>query len=86
MSPFIVLESDKKTMVTGNLEVHYIPEKASSEIQVTPKTFEYINLNGNQLSTDDLLNLGRGHYKIKVIIIKIDLIIFIFNPYIRTLY
>ncbi|KAH9511992.1 hypothetical protein DERF_010410 [Dermatophagoides farinae] len=62
----IVLESDKKTMVTGNLEVHYIPEKASSEIQVTPKTFEYINLNGNQLSTDDLLNLGRGHYKIKL--------------------
>lgn len=54
-------------MVTGNLEVHYIPEKASSEIQIKQKTFEYINLNGNQLSTDDLLNLGQGYYKIKVI-------------------
>nr|XP_027200650.1 histidine ammonia-lyase-like [Dermatophagoides pteronyssinus] len=62
----IVLESDKKTMVTGNLEVHYIPEKASSEMQIKQKTFEYINLNGNQLSTDDLLNLGQGYYKIKL--------------------
>ncbi|OTF73683.1 histidine ammonia-lyase-like protein [Euroglyphus maynei] len=62
----IVLESDKQTMITGNLEVHYIPENANTEILLKNKTFEYIYLNGNQLSTDDLLNLGKGHFKIKL--------------------
>lgn len=36
---FVALESDRTQMVTGNLEVHYIPEKAKSEIQ-PQRTFE----------------------------------------------
>ncbi|UXI22178.1 Glutamate-cysteine ligase catalytic subunit [Sarcoptes scabiei] len=69
----VALESDKKTMVTGNLEVNYIPEKAdqyepSAMIEENEKksSDNFITLNGSQLTTDDLLKLGKGHHKIKL--------------------
>ncbi|KAJ6215972.1 hypothetical protein RDWZM_010472 [Blomia tropicalis] len=61
----LVLDSDRFTMVTGDLEVHYIPEKAS-HVSEGSKASEYLYLNGSQLTTDDLLALGRGHRYIKL--------------------
>lgn len=38
-----VLESDRTTMVTGNLEVHYIPEKAVNEPSAkTPNEVNFV--------------------------------------------
>ncbi|ODN05650.1 Histidine ammonia-lyase [Orchesella cincta] len=59
----VVLESDWPNPVMASAEIKYVPEQE-------PKTFvhpqEYITIDGCSLSTDDLLQLGRGRYTIKI--------------------
>ncbi|CAG7828625.1 unnamed protein product [Allacma fusca] len=59
----IVLESDWPNPVLASAEIKYVPEQV-------PKTLhqptEYMTIDGNCLTTDDLLQLGRNRYKIKL--------------------
>ncbi|XP_064633596.1 histidine ammonia-lyase-like [Lineus longissimus] len=60
----VVLESDKSSPVTGPAEVPFIPEQVSGKL-VMPRN-QYISLDGNSLSTDDLIRLGKGEFRIKL--------------------
>lgn len=60
----VVLDSDISSPVTGPAEPVYVEEKVA-KTSVESAT-EYISLDGNSLSTDDLLRLGKGHYLIKL--------------------
>ncbi|GAB6033675.1 hypothetical protein CHUAL_013733 [Chamberlinius hualienensis] len=59
----IVLESDRPSPLTGPVEIRYVPEQVSG---LFTEPSEYLSLDGNSLSTDDLLNLGNNRYKIRL--------------------
>ncbi|OXA58564.1 histidine ammonia-lyase [Folsomia candida] len=59
----VVLESDWPNPVMDEAEIKYVPEQIAKTYQ-TPT--EYMTIDGNSLATDDLLQLGRGRYKIKI--------------------
>ena len=47
--------------MTGNLEVHYVPENATvDDSETRPTVAKYVTLNGAQLTTDDLVSLSKG--------------------------
>ncbi|KAH3880154.1 histidine ammonia-lyase-like [Dreissena polymorpha] len=60
----VVLESDMSNPVTGPAEPVYMEEKIP--LSSTTKATEYLSLDGNSLSIDDLVRLGKGHYLLKL--------------------
>nr|KAG5697096.1 hypothetical protein BaRGS_002012 [Batillaria attramentaria] len=60
----VVLDSDMSSPVTEPAEITYVEEKISSSSVVSAT--EYISLDGNSLSADDLMRLGKGEYLIKL--------------------
>ncbi|XP_076447679.1 histidine ammonia-lyase-like isoform X2 [Babylonia areolata] len=60
----VVLESDMSSPVTAPAEIVYVEEKVPASSVKTPT--DYISLDGNSLSTDDLMQLGKGNYLIKL--------------------
>ncbi|KAB7499910.1 Histidine ammonia-lyase [Armadillidium nasatum] len=59
----VVLESDKPHPVTDQPQIKYIPEQiAASELP----TDQYLTLDGNTLTPDDLVMLGKGSYRIRL--------------------
>ncbi|XP_052779312.1 histidine ammonia-lyase-like [Mya arenaria] len=60
----VVLESDMSSPLTGPAEPVYLEEKISTSS--VDKATEYMSLDGNSLSLDDLVRLGKGHYLIKL--------------------
>ncbi|XP_041348342.1 histidine ammonia-lyase-like isoform X1 [Gigantopelta aegis] len=59
-----MLDSDMSSPVTGPAEIVYFEEKISNTS--IKQASEYISLDGNSLSTDDLVRLGKGEYLIKL--------------------
>eukprot|EP00095_Tigriopus_kingsejongensis_P002256 maker-scaffold478_size161223-snap-gene-0.29 protein:Tk02256 transcript:maker-scaffold478_size161223-snap-gene-0.29-mRNA-1 annotation:"histidine ammonia-lyase" len=60
----IVLESDRPNPRLTQAEIKFVPEQIPGGKFELPD--EYLFLDGNSLSTDDLLQLGKGRYKIKL--------------------
>ncbi|XP_059090551.1 histidine ammonia-lyase-like [Tigriopus californicus] len=60
----IVLESDRPNPQLSRAEIKYVPEQIPGGKFQLPD--EYLFLDGNSLSTDDLLQLGKGRFKIKL--------------------
>ncbi|VDI61586.1 histidine ammonia-lyase [Mytilus galloprovincialis] len=60
----VVLDSDMSSPVTGPAEPVYVEEKIPEASVETAR--EYLSLDGNSLSLDDLVRLGKGHYLIKM--------------------
>lgn len=60
----VVLESDMSSPATGPAEPVYVEEKIPKESVQAAK--EVMSLDGNSLSTDDLVRLGKGYYRIKL--------------------
>ncbi|XP_074646941.1 histidine ammonia-lyase-like isoform X2 [Tubulanus polymorphus] len=59
----VVLESDKSNPVTGPAEVKFIPEQVPNK---SKPPSDAIALDGCSLTPEDLVNLGKGLYKIKL--------------------
>ncbi|ELT90734.1 hypothetical protein CAPTEDRAFT_167650 [Capitella teleta] len=59
----VVLLSDKSNPKTGPEEIPYVPEQVPGKF-VSPT--EFISLDGNTLTCDDLMRLGKGELKIKL--------------------
>lgn len=60
----IVLETDRPDPKLIDAEIKYVPEQIPGGKFTLPD--EYMLLDGNSLSTDDLLQLGLGRYKIQM--------------------
>merc|ERR1712062_21894 len=60
----IVLESDRPDPKLNKAEIKYVPEQIHGGNLELPT--EYMLLDGCSLSTDDLLQLGKNMYKIKL--------------------
>ncbi|XP_060076875.1 histidine ammonia-lyase-like [Ylistrum balloti] len=60
----VVLDSDMSSPATGPAEPVYVEEKIPKESVQAAK--EVMSLDGNSLSTDDLVRLGKGYYRIKL--------------------
>ncbi|CAB4058645.1 hutH [Lepeophtheirus salmonis] len=60
----IVLETDRNDPKLTQAEIKYVPEQIAGGKLELPDN--YLHLDGNSLSTDDLLQLGKGHYKIRL--------------------
>jgi len=59
----IVLETDRPDPAIERGEIKYVPEQIPGALGVPT---EYLHLDGNCLSTDDLVQLGHYRYKIKL--------------------
>ncbi|KAK2182117.1 hypothetical protein NP493_366g02022 [Ridgeia piscesae] len=59
----IVLESDTASPTMGSAEIPYIPEQM---YPFAVSIFQYITLDGNSLTCDDLVRLGKGKLRIKI--------------------
>lgn len=59
----VVLERDGVNPVTGPAEIPYVPEQVPGCFRSAE---EFLVLDGNSLSSDELMKLGKGVYKIKV--------------------
>lgn len=59
----VVLETDRPSPVTGPAEITYVPEQVPGKFK--PPT-QIITIDGNNLTPDVLLELGRGNYKIQL--------------------
>ncbi|XP_059141196.1 histidine ammonia-lyase-like [Physella acuta] len=62
----VVLESDISSPMSLPAEIVYVEEKVPSEDVDRGVEKEYIALDGDSLSTDDLIRLGKGIYNIKL--------------------
>jgi len=60
----IVLETDRPDPALTQAEIKYVPEQIPGGKFQMPD--EYLALDGNSLSTDDLRQLGKGRYKIRL--------------------
>ncbi|XP_033744655.1 histidine ammonia-lyase-like [Pecten maximus] len=60
----VVLDSDMSSPAIGPAEPVYVEEKIPKESVQAAK--EVMSLDGNSLSTDDLVRLGKGYYRIKL--------------------
>ncbi|XP_064457768.1 histidine ammonia-lyase-like isoform X2 [Ornithodoros turicata] len=59
----VVLETDKPSPVTGPAEITYIPEQVPGKFKAPTQVMV---LDGNNMTPDDLLELGKGKYKIQL--------------------
>lgn len=62
----VVLESDVSSPVSLPSEIVYVDEKIPKHAAGLQQNKEYLALDGESMSTDDLLRLGRGQYYIKL--------------------
>merc|ERR1711962_884804 len=60
----IVLETDRPNPSLEQAEVRYVTEQVPGGKLTMPE--EYLHLDGESLSVDDLVQLGKGRYKIKL--------------------
>jgi len=60
----IVLETDRPDPGLTEAEIKYVPEQIPGGKFQMPE--DYLALDGNSLSTDDLRQLGKGRYKIRI--------------------
>lgn len=60
----VVLETDRPDPNLSQADIKYVPEQISGGKLQLPD--EYLALDGNSLATDDLLQLGKGMYKIRL--------------------
>ncbi|ESO91184.1 hypothetical protein LOTGIDRAFT_209547 [Lottia gigantea] len=60
----VVLDSDMSSPATGPAEITYVDEKIDQAEY--KKSIEYISLDGNSLSTDELVRIGKGDYLVKL--------------------
>lgn len=60
----VVLESDMSSPVTAPAEIVYVEERVPSSSVKSPSGYIYVD--GNSLSTDDLMHLGKRDYLIKL--------------------
>ncbi|KAL8603486.1 hypothetical protein ACOMHN_038627 [Nucella lapillus] len=60
----VVLESDMSSPATAPADIVYVEEKIPASSVKTPT--DYMSVDGNSLSTDDLVQLGKGQYLIKL--------------------
>ncbi|CAH1783270.1 unnamed protein product [Owenia fusiformis] len=59
----VVLKSDKSSPITGPVEIPYVPEQVPGRFKAP---LDYLSLDGFSLTTDDLVLLGKGRYKIQL--------------------
>ncbi|XP_075553710.1 histidine ammonia-lyase-like [Dermacentor variabilis] len=59
----VVLETDRPSPVTGPAEITYVPEQVPGKFK--PPT-QIVTIDGNNLTPDVLLELGKGNYKIQL--------------------
>ncbi|XP_022667971.1 histidine ammonia-lyase-like isoform X2 [Varroa jacobsoni] len=59
----VVLESDRPSPITGPQELNYVPEMVPGDFK---SPAQEISIDGNNLSPEELLDLGRGKYKIRL--------------------
>ena len=61
----VVLETDRPSPNLSDMEVKFLTSQLpSGKFELLPDVFMF--LDGNSLSTDDLLHLGKGRYKIRM--------------------
>ncbi|XP_077538397.1 histidine ammonia-lyase-like isoform X1 [Haemaphysalis longicornis] len=62
----VVLETDRPSPVTGPAEITYVPEQVYPLHNSARLAVEVMTIDGNNLTPEDLLELGRGKYKIQL--------------------